>query len=81
MARLARTVLRAHPVAAFDELALLPLPASDTAWSIDEEPMGPGWHDSSWMLKKGLDVVEGVAPEAIPAEWRWRWWLDDAAAP
>jgi hypothetical protein len=75
MARQSRRVPRAHPVAAFDELALLPLEASDVNWSIDEEPMGPGWHDSSWMLKQGLDVIEGAPPDAIPPEWTWRWWL------
>ena len=75
MARLAHTLPRAHPVAEVIELALLPLAASDEDWSIDQEPMGPGWHDSSWMLKKGLDVIEGPPPEAVPPEWQWRWWL------
>jgi len=44
-------------------------------WSIDAEPMGPGWHDSSWMLKKGLDVIEGLPPGATPPEWAWTWWV------
>jgi len=75
MARPAFTAQRAHRAAAFIDLALLPLAAAEEDWSIDQEPMGPGWHDSSWMLKKGLDVVEGVSPEVIPPEWQWRWWL------
>ena len=45
------------------------------AWSIDHEPMGTGRHDSSWMLRKGLDVIEGLPPEAIAPEWQWRWWV------
>ena len=79
MARLATTAQRPHPVAAIIELASLPLAASNQGWSIDQEPMGPGWHDSSWMLKKGLDVIEGVPPESIPPEWRWRWWIGAGA--
>ncbi len=74
MARLAHTLPRSHPLAAVIELAVLPLAASVEDWSIDQEPMGPGWHDSSWMLKKGLDVIEGLPPEGVPPEWQWRWW-------
>ena len=56
-------------------LALVPTEAQAALkWTIDEEPMGPGWHDSSWMLKKGLDVVEGLPPGATPPEWAWTWW-------
>jgi hypothetical protein len=58
------------------ELALVPTEEQTASrWSIDEEPMGPGWHDSSWMLKKGLDVIEGLPPGAAPPEWAWSWWL------
>ncbi|MCO5125728.1 MAG: hypothetical protein M9915_18570 [Rhizobacter sp.] len=58
------------------ELALVPTEEQTASrWSIDEEPMGPGWHDSSWMLKKGLDVIEGLPPGAAPPEWAWTWWL------
>ena len=59
-------------------LALVPMDSelrSDATWSIDQEAMGAGWHDSSWMLRKGLDVTEGVPLEAVPPEWQWRWWL------
>jgi hypothetical protein len=44
-------------------------------WSIDDEPMGPGWHDSSRMLRRGLDVIEGAPLHALPAEWRWLAWV------
>jgi hypothetical protein len=77
MARMAFSAAQAVPVG---EMALLPLATdADEEWSIDREPMGSGWHDSSWMLKKGLDVVELVSPEALPPEWRWRWWLAGGA--
>ena len=59
-------------------LALAPVDSasrSDAAWTIDQEAMGAGWHDSSWMLRRGLDVTEGVPADAIPPEWQWRWWL------
>ena len=45
-------------------------PAQAAAWSIDDEPMGCGWHESSWMLRKGLDVIEDVPLQALPPEWR-----------
>lgn len=56
------------------ELTLVP-PDDAPRWSIDSEPMGPGWHDSSWMLRKGLDVIEGLPPGATPPEWAWTWWV------
>jgi hypothetical protein len=61
-------------------LSLVPVDAvGRAAWSIDEEEaMGDTWHDSSWMLHKGLDVIEGVQPEAVPAEWQWKWWRAEA---
>ncbi len=37
--------------------------------------MGSGWHDSSWMLKKSLDVIEGLLPGSAPHEWAWTWRL------
>ncbi len=79
MARMAFTAASAAAAAAaVVEMALAPLAgeaATDDGWSIEREPMGPGWHDSSWMLRKGLEVSECVEPEAIPPEWQWRWWL------
>lgn len=83
MARMVYTVAQAAPTAAVIEMALVPLQATaagDEAWSIDDETMGPGWHDSSWMLKKGLDVTEDPPPAAIPPEWTLRWWIASNAA-
>lgn len=61
------------------ELALVPLDdepsPSGEEWSIDDEPMGSGWHESSWMLRRGLVVIEGAPPEAMPPEWQWCWWV------
>ena len=55
-------------------LALVPQEDEpDTAWSIDQEFMGSSRHDSSWLLAKGLDVIEGVALDFIPPEWQRRW--------
>jgi hypothetical protein len=34
-------------------------------WSIDDEPIGETWHDSSWMLRKGLDVIEELDLEPM----------------
>jgi len=57
-------------------LALVPTDEPTAPQSIEQEPLsGPGWHDSSWMLKQGLDVDENPPAEAIPPEWAWRWWL------
>ncbi len=81
MARMVYTVTQASPTALI-EMVLVPLQAGaegDEAWSIDREPMGSGWHDSSWMLRRGLDVTEDLPTEAIPPEWQWRWWVADGA--
>ena len=83
MARMVYTVRQASPAAAVIEMVLIPLQAEaedDQAWSIDRETMGPGWHDSSWMLRRGLDVTEDLPAEAIPPEWQWRWWLAAGAS-
>ncbi len=45
-------------------------PDNNAGWSIDDEPAGPGWHESSWLLRRGLDVIEGVPPQFWPLEWR-----------
>ena len=45
----------------------------DTGWSIDDEQLDRGWHESSWLLRRGLDVIEGVAPQFWPLEWRRAW--------
>ena len=78
MARMAFAAAQAASKRRFvaDELSLLPTEVETaSAWSIDEEPMGAGWHDSSWMLKNGLDVIEGLPGGVIPPEWAWRWWI------
>ncbi len=80
MARMAFAVAQQSLAAVVVDLALMPPEAeANEAWSIDREPMGPGWHDSSWMLRRGLDVIEGLPPEAIPPEWEWRWWVASGA--
>lgn len=62
------------------QLSLVPKePAGAPAWSIDELRMGSGWHDSSWMLKTGLDVIEGAPSDAIPPEWALGWWIASQA--
>jgi hypothetical protein len=47
--------------------------------SIDQDPVGPGWHDSSWDLRTGLDVIEDLPLEALPPEWQKRLWLSASA--
>ena len=32
-------------------------------------PLGPGWFDSSWDLKSGLDVSKGLPADASVNEW------------
>ena len=80
MARMALAVspeVAVGTTSAFDcHLALVP--KDDTrygSWSIDEEPMGESWHDSSWMLRKGLDVIEDVAFDPPPGVWLRQWRL------
>ena len=46
----------------------------DTLAAADgEEAHGPGWHESSWELRRGLDVREGIPPDLSLAEWRGLW--------
>jgi hypothetical protein len=57
-------------------LALVPKgDAGYGRWSIDEEAIGETWHDSSWMLRKGLDVIEDLDLEPPPRAWS-RVWRD-----
>ena len=50
-------------------LALV-LPAADAATDEREEPTrGPGWFDSSWDLRSGLEVHEGLPGDAQLHEW------------
>lgn len=81
MARVAYAMNEAAIAAAIVELALVPLEEeAEEAWSIEQEPMGAGWHDSSWMLRRGLDVIELTAMDSIPAEWQRRWRLPTPAS-
>jgi len=68
MARVAYPLARSSPSGevAIAESALEALQCeADPQWSIDREPMGPGWRDSSWMLRKVLDAIEGVPTSEI----------------
>lgn len=38
-----------------------------------DEPHGPGWHESSWELRRGLEVREGMPADLSLAEWRCLW--------
>ena len=46
-------------------LAPLPPPAHDA----DDAACGPGWYESSRQLRCGLDVREGLPPDAALDEW------------
>ena len=54
--------------------------AQEPGWSIDDETVDGSWYESSWLLRRGLQVAEDAPPEAIPPEWQWRWWLAPRAA-
>lgn len=61
--------------------ALVPKDDTNSArWSIDEEAIGETWHDSSWMLRRGLDVIEDVVLDPLPKEWARDWRLTAASA-
>ena len=86
MARVACAMTPGVSAAAVSEfvchLALALVPKDDagyTRWSIDEESMGETWHDSSWMLRKGLDVIENIDLEPPPRAWA-RVWRDATVA-
>jgi len=51
--------------------AAIESPAAAPAETVDatELPLGPGWFDSSWDLKCGLDVSEGLPADANVNEW------------
>jgi hypothetical protein len=53
-----------------DRPLLLVLPAAAAATDEREEPSrGPGWFDSSWDLRSGLEVHEGLPGDAQLHEW------------
>jgi hypothetical protein len=78
MERTAFTMIRAAPAAAIERGAW---PQCGSALrSVDqEEPLGHGWHDSSWALRTGLDVSEDLPLESLPPEWQMRLWLSATA--
>jgi len=41
-------------------------PEGDDAGSPEDAPQGNGWFDSSFELRRGLDVIEWVLPEVGP---------------
>ena len=54
--------------------ALVPKDDTNSArWSIDEEAIGETWHDSSWMLRKGLDVIEDFELDPVHEGWVHTW--------
>ena len=54
---------RPHPVLVRRTLAALS-PRGDS-----DAPLGPGWFDSSWDLKRGLVVREGAPSNPSVSEW------------
>jgi len=56
---------RAHGV----EQASDATPSADTAAAADDSSTGPGWYDSSWDLRRGLIVREGLPADAGLHEW------------
>ena len=49
-------------------IACPPAAPADTLDDVDL-PLGPGWFDSSWDLRCGLDVSEGLPANASVDEW------------
>ena len=77
MERTAYTMARMAPAAVIDRGIR---PRHSASRSIDQEPVGSGWHDSSWALRTGLDVIEDLSFEVLPPEWQMRLWLSGAAS-
>ena len=42
-------------------------------WKIDDEPICESWHDSSWMLRKGLVVIEELDIDPQVHGWAQGW--------
>ena len=59
------------PEAFTAELSLVPIvvPARSRDIGLDERACAPGWFDSSWELKSGLDVKEGWLGEESLSGW------------
>ena len=87
MARMALAVSPQRASRAVSEfvchLALLPNDDdhNDVQWSIDEEAIDATWHDSSWMLRKGLDVIEDFELDPVREGWARTWRAPAATEP
>lgn len=57
--------------AATTELTLVALPVAGTAAHAgpDDDASGPGWFASSWALRRGLEVCEGLPSDVNLDEW------------
>ena len=53
-----------HSRLAAAPLANLPACRADAPSEDQPEPAGPGWYESSWDLRRGLDVCEAPWPDA-----------------
>jgi len=51
----------------------LALQAIEPARELPVQPEGPGWFDSSWILRAGLEVREGWLGDAALNAWIERW--------
>ena len=70
--RVFELVVARHALRALKTLEALRRTADDES-TLGEEPLGPGWFDSSWELGKGLDVREGLPADAGLEEWLAVW--------
>ena len=67
------TVIAQHALRALKALEALRRPA-DGDWMLADESRGPGWFDSSWELRSGLQVREGL-PADLPLQGWIETWL------
>jgi hypothetical protein len=58
------------PSAAAEPLSLLPIETKPASRS---GPVGPGWFDSSWELRSGLQVKEGLPADLPLHAWLETW--------
>ena len=60
---------RPHPVIVRRTLAALREADGDAPSPQESLASGPGWFDSSWDLRRGLEVREGLPANASVSEW------------
>jgi hypothetical protein len=53
--------------AAVSARAASAVPLAELLEADDESPAGPGWYESSWDLRRGLEVCEAPWSEAVAA--------------